>query len=77
MGIQWAADMQPFLSAAAEIMQGHLYWCRERDVCSLMLATGRGGAIGRDGCDPGFSIEDIHATSAGKSFDYRVRSIES
>ena len=37
-----------------------------------MLATGKRGAIDRAGGRPGFSIDDIHVASGGKSFDYRV-----
>lgn len=53
-------------------MQGQEYWRRERELCSQMLVTGRAGAIDRAGGEPGFSIEDVHATSGGKSFDYRA-----
>ena len=55
------------------VLQGQAYWRRERELCSRMLAAAKAGAVGRAGGQPGFSVEDVHAASGGKSFDYRAR----
>lgn len=50
-------------------LQGFEYWERERRLCACML---RNPTVLRSGQQPGFTLEDVHATSMGKSFDYRV-----
>lgn len=55
---------------AAELAAGIEYWERERRLCALMLEQ---PCVPDGGHDPGFGLEELQATSVGKSFDYRVR----
>lgn len=51
-------------------MQGFAYWAGERRLCAQMLAQPRVPPGGHPAA--GFTLEELHATSMGKSFDYRV-----
>ena len=53
-------------------MQGKEYWTRERQICSQMLTGAKRQKLGTSGGQPGFTLDDVHAISAAKSFDYRV-----
>ena len=53
-----------------ELEAGMRYWREERRLCACML---RAPAVPpASGHDPGFSLDDVHAASENKSFDYRV-----
>lgn len=49
------------------MLQGKQYWADERRLCRAML-----GAQANHEHDLGFDLQDVHSTSEGKSFDYRV-----
>lgn len=49
------------------VLQGKQYWANERRLCRDML-----GAQADHAQNLGFNLQDVHSTSEGKSFDYRV-----
>ncbi|KAL3154541.1 hypothetical protein ABBQ32_013999 [Trebouxia sp. C0010 RCD-2024] len=51
----------------AELAKGKHYWANERRLCRDML-----GAQADPAQSVGFDLQDVHRTSEGKSFDYRV-----
>jgi hypothetical protein len=50
-------------------MQGKIYWQQERFLCSQLASS---GPPTREGHTPGFTVEQLHAASEAKSFDYRL-----
>lgn len=54
----------------AELEAGMRYWREERRLCACMRAAP--AVPPGSGHDPGFTLEEVHAASEGKSFDYRV-----
>ena len=50
-------------------MQGKIYWQQERFLCSKMAKSQPPTQMGHD---PGFTVEQLHAASEAKSFDYRL-----
>lgn len=46
-----------------QLLQGKAYWQRERHLCSRMLSQEQ---------QPAFTLEEVHAASESKSFDYRL-----
>lgn len=53
-------------------VKGEQYWKDERRICSLLLRRAHAAGAG-DSSAPQLTIEDMHAASEAKSFDYRVR----
>ncbi|KAK9823135.1 hypothetical protein WJX72_000504 [[Myrmecia] bisecta] len=51
-----------------QLQEGRLYWQSERDLCARMLRANPAAASAQ----PPFSVEEVHAASLRKSFDYRV-----
>ena len=49
------------------MLQGKQYWADERRLCKVMLDAQAGHVQ-----EAGFDLQDVHNTSEGKSFDYRV-----
>ena len=41
-------------------------------MCSQMLTAAKRQKLGTSGGQSGFTLDDVHAVSAAKSFDYRV-----
>ena len=58
-----------YASLANAMLQGKQYWADERRLCKVMLGAPASHVQGS-----GFDLQDVHNTSEGKSFDYRVRS---
>ena len=52
---------------AISMLQGKQYWADERRLCKVML-----DAQASHVQEAGFDLLDVHNTSQGKSFDYRV-----
>jgi hypothetical protein len=55
-----------------ELSSGLAYWAEECRLGAHMLAAGAVPAGGHDGVRLGFTLEEVHAASEKKSFDYRV-----
>ena len=49
-------------------MQGRMYWQKERDICTQL------GIAKSDETVKAFTVQDLHAASEAKSFDYRLLS---
>lgn len=49
------------------MLQGKQYWADERRLCKVLL-----DAQASHVQEAGFDLQDVHTTSEGKSFDYRV-----
>ena len=58
------------LMLPCKLSQGVAYWGAERDICKRFNAHASTPAGHLD--EPCISIEEIHAASQSKSFDYRV-----
>ena len=51
--------------------KGEQYWREERRICAVLLC--RASAAGASGSSPPqLTIDELHAASEAKSFDYRV-----
>ena len=53
-----------------KLSQGVAYWRAERDICKRLSVHASAPAGHPD--EPCISIEEVHAASQSKSFDYRV-----
>ena len=49
------------------MLQGKQYWADERRLCKVLLDVQASHIQ-----EAGFDLQDVHTTSEGKSFDYRV-----
>lgn len=56
-----------YKSKANAMLQGKQYWADERRLCKVLL-----DAQASHVQEAGFDLHDVHTTSEGKSFDYRV-----